>query len=77
MDRSRKRWEDLPPGQRKAIVVLGVVTSVMQLLMLWDIWRRPAEDIRGSKRVWVAASFARPIGQIAYLRWGRTPSPPR
>lgn len=66
-------WENLPAGQRRAVVVLGVVTSLLQAVMLWDLWRRPADEIRGSKRAWVAASFVRPFGQVAYLWWGRTP----
>jgi hypothetical protein len=66
-----KQWEDLSPEQRRLIVVLGAVTSILQAIMLWDLWRRPDEQIRGSKGAWVAASFVRPLGQIAYLFWGR------
>jgi len=66
-------WEDLTPSQRKAVIVVGVMTSLLQALMLWDLWRRPAEQIRGSKRAWVVASFARPFAQIAYVVWGRRP----
>jgi hypothetical protein len=72
MDKRGKRWQDLNPGQRQAIVVVGAVTSILQIIMLWDLRRRPAEEIRGSKKAWVAASFVRPLGQIAYLIWGRT-----
>jgi hypothetical protein len=73
MGRPRKQWEALRPAQRRTIVVLGVVTSVLQLVMLWDLRRRPADQIRGPKRAWVAASFVRPLGQIAYVLWGRRP----
>jgi hypothetical protein len=72
MDKRGKRWQDLSPGQRQAIVAVGAVTSILQIIMLWDLRRRPAEEIRGSKKAWVAASFVRPLGQIAYLIWGRT-----
>jgi hypothetical protein len=72
MGKRGKRWQDLNPGQRQAIVAVGAVTSILQIIMLWDLRRRPAEEIRGSKKAWVAASFVRPIGQIAYLIWGRT-----
>jgi hypothetical protein len=75
--KQRKRWEDLRPGQRQAIVVLGVGTGLLQAVMLWDLWRRPAEQVRGSKRVWVLASFVRPIGQAAYWAWGRLPGETR
>jgi hypothetical protein len=75
MDRSMmtSRWEDLPPSQQRAIIAVGAVTSVWQVVMLVDLWKRPAEQIRGSKRWWVLASFARPVGQIAYYGWGRRP----
>jgi hypothetical protein len=69
----RRRWEDLSAAQRRGIVVAVVVTGVWQLWMLVDLWRRPAEQIRGPKRRWVAASFVRPFGQIAYHLWGRRP----
>lgn len=68
----RRRWADLGPGQRRALVVAGVLGTVAQGVMLWDLCRRPADQIRGSKRARVAASFVRPVGQLAYLRWGRT-----
>lgn len=70
-ERPGTTWRDLGPWQRRAIVVAGVAGTVMQALMLWDLRRRPAEAVRGPKTAWVAASFARPFGQLAYLRWGR------
>lgn len=75
MDIQRKRWDDFTQGQQRAIAVVGVVGTLVQALMLWDLWRRPAEEIRGSKRAWVAASFVRPFGQVAYVWWGRRPAP--
>lgn len=71
MDMRPKKWQDLQPGQRRAVVAVGVVTSLLQLVMLWDLWRTPAERIRGSKRAWVVASFVRPLAQVAYVLWGR------
>jgi hypothetical protein len=68
---SRRRWEDLSREQQRAIIAVGVLTSIWQLVMLWDLSRRPAEQVRGSKRGWVLASFVRPVGQIAYYAWGR------
>ncbi len=73
MDTTPKRWEDLSAAQRRLVIAVGAVTSLLQALMLWDLWRRPAEGIRGSKRAWVLASFVRPFGQIAYVVWGRRP----
>ena len=73
METSRRprRWEDLSPTEQRAIIAVGLLTTLWQLAMLWDLSRRPAEDVRGSKRAWVLASFVRPVGQIAYYAWGR------
>jgi hypothetical protein len=73
METSRKprRWADLTTGQQRAIIAVGALTTVWQVAMLWDLSRRPEEQVRGSKRAWVLASFARPVGQIAYYAWGR------
>jgi hypothetical protein len=70
-----KGWSDLTSAQRRGIIVVGGATSIWQLAMLYDLWRRPDDQIRGSKRRWVLASFARPVGQIAYYAWGRHPKP--
>ena len=69
--RSVRGWEDLSPTQQRAVIAVGAVTTIWQVAMLWDLSRRPAEQIRGSKRAWVLASFIRPFGQIAYYAWGR------
>jgi hypothetical protein len=66
-----RRWDDLSPDQRRAIIAVGVITTIWQVAMLWDLSRRPADQLRGSKRAWVLASFVRPVGQIAYYAWGR------
>jgi hypothetical protein len=73
MDTSHRprRWEDLSAAEQRAIIAVGLITTLWQLAMLWDLSRRPAEDVRGSKRAWVLASFVRPVGQIAYYAWGR------
>lgn len=66
-----RRFRDLPRAQQTLIIVAGVATTAWQLVMLWDLWHRDADEIRGSKRRWVAASFVRPFGQIAYFLAGR------
>lgn len=41
------------------------------LTALTDIYRRPAEEIRGNKWLWVAASFVNFVGPISYFLFGR------
>jgi hypothetical protein len=69
--RRPSRWGDLSPAQQRAIIAVGALTTIWQLAMLWDLSRRPTEQVRGPKRAWVLASFVRPVGQIAYYAWGR------
>lgn len=38
---------------------------------LVDIWRRPEEKIRGSKRLWALVAFVNFVGPIAYFSFGR------
>ena len=66
-----KRWSDLSPAQRGAIIAVGVVQNSLLVGALVDIRRRPAKKIRGDKRLWAAASFVSWIGPIAYFTYGR------
>jgi hypothetical protein len=69
-----RRWQDLSEGQRRWIAVAGVLSTLLQGWMLVDLRRRSPQELRGSKRAWVALSFVRPFGQIAYVVWGRRPA---
>ncbi|NDK90198.1 hypothetical protein GYA93_11485 [Gordonia desulfuricans] len=74
MSPSKKR--PLSPRSR-AILRVGVpIQFALQGLTLWDLAHRPADQVRGPKKAWVAASFVNFIGPIAYLRWGRRNTPP-
>ena len=67
----RKQWKDLSDGQRWGIVLSAAVQLAMLATALLDIYRRPAEEIRGSKPVWAVVSFVNFVGPIAYLLFGR------
>jgi phospholipase D-like protein len=68
-----KKWSDLTARQKAPFVLQGVVQFALLAAALADIYRRPAEEIRGSKWPWVAAAFANfmGIGPIAYFLFGR------
>jgi hypothetical protein len=68
---SRKRWIDLPPAQRRLIMALASVQLSLAATALYDIYRRPAEQINGSKVAWAAASLVSFVGPLAYFIWGR------
>jgi hypothetical protein len=67
----KKRWSDLSSGQRGAIVAVGVVQVSLLVAALRDLWRRPAEEVRGSKLLWLPICFVNFFGPLAYFRFGR------
>jgi hypothetical protein len=69
--RTKKRWRDLSPVQRRAIVAAGVVQNSLLVATLVDLRRRPARRIRGDKRLWTAAAFVSWVGPISYFAYGR------
>ena len=69
--RANKRWSDLSPAQRRAIVAAGIVQNSLLVAALVDIRRRPQKKVRGDKRLWAAGSFVSWVGPIAYFTYGR------
>ena len=69
--RGKKRWSDLSPSQRRAIIGAGIVQNSLLIAALVDIRRRPAKKVRGGKRLWAAASFVSWVGPIAWFTYGR------
>ena len=69
----RKRWSDLSRPQRVVIVVAGVFEAVAKVVMLVDLRRRPAEQIRGPKPLWAATALINTAGlaQVGYFVIGR------
>ena len=66
-----KQWSDLTSGQQRAVYVAGAVETVLTLLALIDLARRPRSAVRGPKAAWVAGAFVQPVGPIAYFLAGR------
>jgi hypothetical protein len=68
-----KRWSDLTARQKAPFVIRGIVQMSLLVAALADIYRRPAQEIRGSKWLWVAVAFVNfmGIGPVAYFLLGR------
>ena len=47
-----RRWQDLSPRTRRLIVIGGTVDGALRIAALADLRRRPAAQVRGSKRWW-------------------------
>ena len=69
--RRKKRWAEMTGPQRVMTILGTAVQMALFAAAMSDIRRRPAEQIRGSKRVWRAAAFVNYAGPIAYFLFGR------
>lgn len=68
---AKRKWSDLSDRQKAMVLTVGSVQISLLLTALADIYRRPAEEIRGSKWAWIAASFVNFVGPISYFLFGR------
>jgi hypothetical protein len=68
---AKRQWSDLSSTQQKAILVAGIVELGLTTRAVRDLARRPGEQVRGPKILWLAACFVQPVGPIAYLALGR------
>ena len=74
MAKSKRRWSDLSPRTRRFIVVGGVFEGIVKTVALVDLRRRPAAEVRGSKRAWATAIvLVNSVGAVpvAYFLLGR------
>ena len=74
---AKQKFADLPPTQQRAIVVAGAVQLTLLAAALFDISRRPQDQIKGPKPLWVGISFINTIGPLAYFFFGRPAVRPR
>lgn len=71
MAQPRKRWSELGPAQRAMAIAGAIVQVTLLVLAQRDLSRRSAEEIRGSRGLWRAATFVNFVGPIAYFAFGR------
>jgi Phospholipase_D-nuclease N-terminal len=68
---TRKKWSELSTRSRRLITATGVIEMALLAATLIDLKRRPAEQIKGSKRMWTGLAFINIIGPLAYFTLGR------
>ena len=68
---AKRKWGELSNRQRTGIVLSSTVQFGLLLAALVDLYRRPAEEVRGSKWAWTAVSFINFVGPISYFVFGR------
>jgi hypothetical protein len=52
---AKRRWSDLSPRLRQAIMLAGAVEAGLKIAALIDLAQRPAGQVRGSKAGWAVA----------------------
>jgi len=72
---AKQKFADLPPAQQRAIVIAGAVQLTLLAAALFDIRRRPQDQIKGPKPLWVGISFINTIGPLTYFFFGRKRHP--
>jgi hypothetical protein len=68
---AKHKWSDLSQGRRRFIVVAAVAEASLKAVMLIDLKRRPADQIRGSKWMWMPLAFVNLVGPVSYFAIGR------
>jgi Phospholipase_D-nuclease N-terminal len=69
-----KWWSDLSDRSRMLIITGVIAEAILKTAVLIDIRRRPTDQIRGSKRMWIAAAVlvnSAGVGPISYFAFGR------
>jgi Phospholipase_D-nuclease N-terminal len=68
------RWSNLSERSRRLIIATAIGEAVLKTAVLIDIRRRPASQIRGSKRMWIIAAVlvnSAGVGPLSYFAFGR------
>ena len=68
------RWRDLSESSRRLIMAAAIGEAFLKTAVLIDIRRRPASQIRGSKRMWIIAAVlvnSAGVGPLSYFAFGR------
>ena len=68
------RWSELSDSSRRLIIAVAIGEAVLKTAVLIDISRRPASQIRGSKRMWIIAAVlvnSAGVGPLSYFAFGR------
>jgi hypothetical protein len=65
---AKQKWSELSDWQRRLIIAAAVGEACLKIAMLK---RRPASQIRGSKRLWRPLAFVNLLGSVSYFAFGR------
>ena len=69
-----RRWRDLSPARRRAVMSVAALDLGLRTWALVDLWRRPAQNVKGPKAAWgagLAVVSSAGLLPLAYLVFGR------
>ena len=69
-----RRWSDLSDRSRRLIIAAAIAEGILKTAVLIDLKRRPANQIRGSKRMWIVVAVlvnSAGVRQLSYFVLGR------
>ncbi|QGU04637.1 PLDc N-terminal domain-containing protein [Corynebacterium comes] len=69
--KARTEFADLPTTARVSIIVAAAVEVTSKIAAWVDLYRRPADKVRGPKWAWAAAQLINGFGPAAYWSFGR------
>ena len=66
-------WNDLSPRARRMLTAAAIAEAGLKAAVLIDLRRRPASQIRGSKKLWASSMIVNSAGliPISYFVFGR------
>jgi hypothetical protein len=71
MGRQGKKWSDFSPPQQLLVILSGILQLSLFAAAVFDLLKRPADQINRSKPFWLAVSLVNFIGPISYFLFGR------
>ncbi|KJF21559.1 UNVERIFIED_ORG: phospholipase D-like protein [Nocardia globerula] len=74
MSRNKKSWSELSPRQRRIVIVMGSIQSILAIAAWADLAKRDRAAVNGSKAKWAAIIAINFFGPITYFRRGRIQS---
>jgi hypothetical protein len=69
--KKRMSWNDMSPGRKVGVFVVGTVQLILAITAWRDLASRADNQVNGSKRLWAAIIAINWVGPIAYFVKGR------
>lgn len=72
--RARRTFKELSPRLQISIVLTTIIELTLMITALRDLRQRPAEQVKGSKKLWALVSLITMFGPLTYFIFGRRKS---